>query len=114
LLSFRRARAGISFQRFYAPTISNRLADFLPALMICKQLKLDVQLYTLIHLLKVNLFEKASIEQMVRLAMRPEAPLQESYQRELFGYNFIPYRSALEVLISLRTNRILREQLLKI
>jgi hypothetical protein len=110
LLSFRRARAGKSFQRFYAPTISNRLADFLPALMICKQLKLDVQL---IHLLKVNLFEKGSIEQMVRLAMRPEAPLQESYQRELFGYNSIPYRSALEVLISLRTNRIFREQLLK-
>jgi hypothetical protein len=44
-----------------------------------------VELSTLMHLLEVNLFEKVSIEQMVSMAMRPEAPLQASYQQELFG-----------------------------
>jgi transposase len=58
---------------------------YLVTLMMRKQLKLQVELYTLMHLLEVNLFEKISIEQMVRLATRPEAPLEASYQQELFG-----------------------------
>jgi hypothetical protein len=52
--------------------------------MLRKKLKLDVDLSTLMHLLEVNLFEKVSIEQMVRQAMLPQSTTEASYQRELF------------------------------
>lgn len=57
---------------------------YLITLMMRKKLKLDVELSTLMHLLEVNLFEKISIEQMVRQAMMPQYTAQASYQKELF------------------------------
>jgi transposase len=57
---------------------------YLITLMIRKKLKLDVELSTLMHLLEVNLFEKVSIEQMVRQAMLPQSTIKASYQKELF------------------------------
>lgn len=57
---------------------------YLIALMMRKKLKLDVELSTLMHLLEVNLFEKVSIEQMVRQAMTPQSTIKTSYQKELF------------------------------
>lgn len=57
---------------------------YLITLMMRKKLKLDVELSTLMHLLEVNLFEKISIEQMVRQAMLPQSTTEASYQRELF------------------------------
>lgn len=57
---------------------------YLIALMMRKKLKLDIELSTLMHLLEVNLFEKISIEQMVRHAMQPQTTTDASYQRELF------------------------------
>jgi transposase len=58
---------------------------YLIAVIIRKQLKLDVALYTFMHLLEVNLFEKIPIEHMVRMAMQPDNAPSASYQRELFG-----------------------------
>ena len=40
--------------------------------------------FMLMHLLEVNLFERISIEQMVRHAMLPQTTTDASYQRELF------------------------------
>ncbi|MFM2084132.1 MAG: hypothetical protein RLY95_950 [Pseudomonadota bacterium] len=57
---------------------------YLITLMMRKKLKLDVELSTLMHLLEVNLFEKVSIEQMVRQAMLPQSTIKTSYQKELF------------------------------
>jgi transposase len=57
---------------------------YLITLMMRKKLKLDVELSTLMHLLEVNLFEKVSIEQMVRQAMLPQYTAEASYQKELF------------------------------
>jgi transposase len=57
---------------------------YLITLMMRKKLKLDVELSTLMHLLEVNLFEKVSIEQMVRHAMLPQSTTKASYQKELF------------------------------
>lgn len=57
---------------------------YLITLMVRKKLKLDVELSTLMHLLEVNLFEKISIEQMVRQAMAPQSTIKTSYQKELF------------------------------
>lgn len=57
---------------------------YLITLMMRKKLKLDVELSTLMHLLEVNLFEKVSIEQMVRHAMTPQSTTKASYQKELF------------------------------
>ena len=57
---------------------------YLITLMMRKKLKLDVELSTLMHLLEVNLFEKVSIEQMVRQAMLPQSTIKASYQKELF------------------------------
>lgn len=57
---------------------------YLITLMMRKKLKLDVELSTLMHLLEVNLFEKVSIEQMVRHAMTPQSITKTSYQKELF------------------------------
>jgi transposase len=57
---------------------------YLITLMMRKKLKLDVELSTLMHLLEVNLFEKVSIEQMVRQAMLPQSTTKASYQKELF------------------------------
>lgn len=58
---------------------------YLIAVIIRKKLKLKIELYTFMHLLEVNLFEKISIEQMVRTAMQAEPALPMSYQQELFG-----------------------------
>jgi hypothetical protein len=57
---------------------------YLITLMIRKKLKLNVELSTLMHLLEVNLFEKISVEQMVRQAMLPQSTIKASYQKELF------------------------------
>jgi transposase len=57
---------------------------YLIALMMRKKLKSDIVLSTLMHLLEVNLFERISIEQMVRHALLPQTTTAASYQRELF------------------------------
>ncbi len=52
--------------------------------MIHKKLKLDVEHCTLMHLLKVNLYEKVSIKQTVRQAILPKSTLRPVTKRSSF------------------------------
>jgi hypothetical protein len=56
------------------------------AAIVRKRLKLDVSLYTLMQVLSVTVFEKASIESVIFQTTDSSAYVMDDNQLNLFGY----------------------------
>jgi hypothetical protein len=56
------------------------------AAIVRKRLKLDVSLYTLMQVLSVTVFEKASIESIILQTADSSEPVMDDNQLNLFSY----------------------------
>jgi Transposase DDE domain/Domain of unknown function (DUF4372) len=90
-LFFKWLKQNLSIDHFFGNSLNAvktqiwiAICVYLVAVILRKQLKLNIELSTFMHLLEVNLFEKISIEQMVLQALQPTPLSMVGNQQELF------------------------------